>query len=99
MLSMLLAQAVAAADPIAEYGKLGVGLASFAALLRFLWWMANELKASRHDFLIALDRRDEHNSTQLQLLREHNERQVSRLHEDIDTLGQEVRQHVNGRGR
>lgn len=92
----LLAEAIA--DPVTaytEYGKLGVYLASFGALLRFLWWLANELKASRSDFLIALDRRDNHNATQLQLLREHHERQTARLHEAIDDL----RDYGNGRDR
>ena len=87
------------ATPITEWAKLGIGFASFVALLRFMWWMATELKESRKDFLLGLDKRDANQAAQLQILREHNERQVRGLHESIDDLGTEIRTYANGRDK
>ena len=96
--------------PVEEVAKLGIGLASFGALLRFLWWLAGELKESRKDFLVGLDKRDANLAAVMHLEREHNERQTARLHEAIatearetreaiDDLGAELRHHSNGRSK
>lgn len=79
--------------------KVGLGVASFGALVWYLRWMAGELKESRVSFLVALDKRSEHDTVQQQLNREHSERQTARLHEAINDLGDEMRQHVNGRDK
>lgn len=85
--------------PLTEWAKLGVLTGSFAALLWFLRWLASELKASRVDFLIALDKQHNDHATEMLHLREHNERQVRGLHESIDDLGAEIRNYSNGRDK
>ena len=82
--------------------KVGLGVASFAALVWYLRWMAGELKDSRIDFLVALDKRDATLAAVMSAERDHSERQTARLHEAIDDLGAEMRGHAaqsNGDGR
>jgi len=89
-------------DPLGPYGeitKLGLGVASFAVLIWYLRWMANELKATRVDFLHALDKQHNDHATEMRLLREHNERQTYSLHESIDDLGVEIRAFANGKDK
>lgn len=73
-------------SPGAEVVKIGLGVASFLALVWFLKWMASELKASRVDYLASLEKQHKDHSEEMRLLREHNERQVVRLHEAIADL-------------
>lgn len=100
-------------DPFSSYGQAaqyGLGGLAFLALLWFLRWQAAELKASRTDFLLALDKRAEHDTVQQNLNREQHARQTAGLHAAIDTnhartrealddLAGEVRSFNNGRGR
>jgi len=89
-------------DPVTawgEYAKLGIGFASFGALIWFLKWLANELKDSRVHFLVALDKQHADHASEMHLLREHNERQVVRLYEAIEGLGDDIKQHNNGRDK
>ena len=81
----------------AEVAKIGLGVASFLALVWFLRWMATELKAAREQgikaqesaqtqFLNALAAQHRDHAEEMRLLREHNERQVVRLHEAIEDV-------------
>lgn len=90
-------------SPGAEVVKIGLGVASFLALVWFLKWMAAELKASRveglaaqaaaqNKFLESLDKQHKDHSEEMRLLREHNERQVVRLHAAIDEVGKNSRE-------
>ena len=70
----------------AEVAKIGLGVASFLALIWFLKWLAGENKASRADFLAANAALQKVFADEMRLLREHNERQVVRLHEAISEI-------------
>ena len=100
----------AAAGWLETIAKVGLGVASFGALLFLIRWLTVEVKESRVAFaaesketraayLASLEKQHVDHASEMALLREHNTTQVRGLHDAIDDLGAEMRGAANGHAR